>query len=61
MDKKKVLCVGMMTCDSYYYDMDPDLFTKENGTNSEVRMSAGGDATNVSIDLARMGFHSCLV
>ena len=58
---KKVICVGMMTCDSYYYDVDADFLTKENSTASRIRMSAGGDATNVSIDLARMGFHSCLM
>ena len=57
---KKIICVGMLTCDSYYYDVDPDMLEKENNTCSDVKMSAGGDATNVSIDLARMGFHSCL-
>ncbi|MBE5996120.1 MAG: carbohydrate kinase family protein [Lachnospiraceae bacterium] len=58
---KKAICVGMMTCDSYYYDVDRDFLEKENSTASHIRMSAGGDATNVSIDLARMGFHSCLL
>ena len=58
---KKAICVGMMTCDSYYYDVDTDFLEKENSTASHIRMSAGGDATNVSIDLARMGFHSCLM
>ena len=63
MDKitKKILCVGMMSCDSYYYDVDPELLSIPNGTNSIVRMTAGGDATNVAIDLARMGYHSCLI
>ena len=63
MEKKnfKILCVGMMSCDSYYYDVDPQLLSIPNGTNTVVRMTAGGDATNVSIDLARMGYHSCLV
>lgn len=58
---KKVLCVGMMTCDSYYYDVDPLLLSLPNGTNSRVLMAAGGDATNVSIDLARMGHDSALI
>ena len=45
---KKAICVGMMTCDSYYYDVDTDFLEKENSTASHIRMSAGGDATNVA-------------
>lgn len=58
---KKILCVGMMTCDSYYYDVDPALLSLPNAVNGTVLMAAGGDATNVSIDLARLGHHACLI
>ena len=59
--KKNVICVGMMTCDSYYYDVPETLLLQENSTCTKVHMSAGGDATNVSVDLARMGFHTMLM
>ena len=52
---KKILCVGMMTCDSYYYGIDPKYMEKEVAYNTDVKLMAGGDATNVSIDLAALG------
>ena len=52
---KKILCVGMMTCDVYFYGVSPDYFSREVSVNSGVRMMTGGDATNVSIDLAALG------
>ena len=61
MEQKKILCVGMMTCDSYYYDMDEDIMSRANGTNGKILMAAGGDATNVAIDLARLGQHAALI
>ena len=56
--KGTVLCAGMMTCDSYYYDLSRDALALPNSVCTKVRMSAGGDATNVSIDLARMGIRT---
>ena len=52
---KKILCVGMMTCDAYFYGVSPAFFDCEVSVNGGVRMMTGGDATNVSIDLAALG------
>ena len=52
---KKILCVGMMTCDAYFYGIDRAFLEKEVSYNSGIKMTTGGDATNVSIDLAALG------
>jgi sugar/nucleoside kinase (ribokinase family) len=60
-EQKKIVCVGMMTCDVYYYGLDPDTLNLANSATTRVVTAGGGDATNVCIDIAHVGYDALLV
>ena len=63
MEQKTVLCVGMINCDVYFQNT-PDNLMQVDTTfvkTKNVTMKVGGDAANVSLNLAGMGLPVKLV
>ena len=63
MEQKTVLCVGMINCDVYFQNT-PDNLMQVDTTfvkTKNVTMKVGGDAANVSLNLAGMGLPVRLV
>ena len=54
--QKPVLCVGMINCDVYFHGVPDNLMQADTTFVKDVTMKVGGDAANVSLNLAGMGF-----
>ena len=55
-----VLCVGMLNCDVYFRNTPKNLMRTDTSFMRDVTMLVGGDAANVSQNLAHMGITSYL-
>lgn len=56
-----VVCLGLMVCDILVKPVTRDTIEKETSRVEFVKMSSGGDAFNVSINLAKLGISSGII
>lgn len=57
----KVVCLGLMVCDILVKPITKAVFDTDSERVDLVKMSSGGDAFNVAINLAKMGIRSGVI
>lgn len=51
----KIVCAGLTVCDLIFRPMGMEVLQRDTSTAEDIRLLGGGDAFNVSVNLANMG------
>lgn len=57
---KRVLCVGMMVCDTLLFPVPGDVLSRDSVSIQTPVISCGGDALNVALALAKLGAEAAI-